>query len=320
MARFFIPAHAECVSSASSYFHPPVRKDVVLDISVKKLYAIRQAQRATHRQANLYKTVLVYNTFKAMVSTAAEPAIGKGVNATNESKQWQHDTRQTGSAAAECSNISSRVCCAPSPNISAVASVVPAIDASSDLAMDVDTDAHVDFGFHIDNEGGEENGGLAAAEAEQSWFDRCIDSMLTDDDQEPQPADYQPSPSLSADDSDDEEEYECEVDAAVVSAGLQHQPHASDDPAQGTLKRSPSSASIQSMCLAADKMQLQMRIDHPGASPAKHSAAAAAADATAKDDGWQKSSFGGHVGGQAWQYANLFLLSSVSLEESPCIY
>ncbi|KAJ2125542.1 hypothetical protein IW147_000894 [Coemansia sp. RSA 720] len=72
MAHFFIPTHTD---TDKSYFHPAVRKDTVLDLSVKKLYAIKHAQRSTHRQANLRKTVLVYNVFKAAVCDTPAPCV-----------------------------------------------------------------------------------------------------------------------------------------------------------------------------------------------------------------------------------------------------
>ncbi|KAJ2503184.1 hypothetical protein GGH96_000433 [Coemansia sp. RSA 1972] len=72
MAHFFIPTHTD---TDKAYFHPAVRKDTVLDLSVKKLYAIKHVQRSTHRQANLRKTVLVYNVFKAAVSETHVPCV-----------------------------------------------------------------------------------------------------------------------------------------------------------------------------------------------------------------------------------------------------
>ncbi|KAJ2147454.1 hypothetical protein IW136_000110 [Coemansia sp. RSA 678] len=73
MAHFFIPTHTDTTDKV--YFHPAVRKDTVLDLSVKKLYAIKHVQRSTHRQANLRKTVLVYNVFKAAVCDTVAPCV-----------------------------------------------------------------------------------------------------------------------------------------------------------------------------------------------------------------------------------------------------
>ncbi|KAJ2357753.1 hypothetical protein GGF43_001267 [Coemansia sp. RSA 2618] len=82
MARFYIPTQPDCTTDRV-YFHPAVRKDTVLDLSVKKLYALKQEQRATHRPADLLKTVLVYNMFKAAVSApSASNGGGAGVGAS----------------------------------------------------------------------------------------------------------------------------------------------------------------------------------------------------------------------------------------------
>ncbi|KAJ2303219.1 hypothetical protein IWW55_003032 [Coemansia sp. RSA 2706] len=74
MARFYI--------STQGGLESVQRKDVVVDLSMKKLAAIKQAQRTTHRQANLRKTVLVYNVFRAAVS---EPAMDVDNRAAEQS-------------------------------------------------------------------------------------------------------------------------------------------------------------------------------------------------------------------------------------------
>ncbi|KAJ2400034.1 hypothetical protein GGF41_008006, partial [Coemansia sp. RSA 2531] len=102
-------------------------------MSLKKLSDMKNTQRATHRPANLLKTVLVYNMFKA-----------------------------------------------------AVAPLTPVVVAPvADLNMEVDEP--------------EESG----AAAEQSWFERCIDNMLTDDSQESMEL---PTTSFCIGDDDDEDD------------------------------------------------------------------------------------------------------------------
>ncbi|KAJ1966429.1 hypothetical protein GGI12_000073 [Dipsacomyces acuminosporus] len=359
MAHFYIPAHSDCGSAASDYFHPPVRKDMLMDISVKKLYAIRNAQRATHRQPRLYKTVLVYNMFKSMANSdkAAGPEEPSGgqMSSGEINKEWQQGKHKTlpviSEEAAECSNTCGSTDHSAQPasqNISASINTPPTRfvpanydQESHDSAMDVDLDnVHIDIAFDSsgssDDQIVEEITGAAAAEAEQSWFDRCIDSMLTDDDQDQATASQQPL-SLSSDedeDDDNDDDYECDLEAAVVLAsGFQRQPNTQppvtkpghpqaivakqqqqqqqQQQQHGLLKRSPSSASIPSLYMAADqKMQLQM-IDHT-VTPA------AAVDGA----GWQEPTFGSshHMSIQHWERPDLFVLSSVSLDKSSHIY
>ncbi|KAJ2017908.1 hypothetical protein GGI14_002681 [Coemansia sp. S680] len=131
MAQFFIPTAS--VDSTGHYYHPAIRHDLALDMSLKKLSDMKNTQRATHRPANLLKTVLVYNMFKA-----------------------------------------------------AVAPLTPVVVAPvADLNMEVDEP--------------EESG----AAAEQSWFERCIDNMLTDDSQESMEL---PTTSFCIGDDDDEDD------------------------------------------------------------------------------------------------------------------
>ncbi|KAJ2887292.1 hypothetical protein H4R27_000090 [Coemansia aciculifera] len=162
MAQFFIPAAP--VDSTGHYYHPAIRHDLALDMSLKKLSDMKSTQRATHRPANLLKTVLVYNMFKAAVAPLAQVA-------------------------------------------------VPAPVPESVLDMDVD----------------EPESGAAA---EQSWFDRCIDNMLTEDSQDSM--DLPTSSFCIGDDEDDEEEEEEEYgeNHGQFSCG-------------GALKRSPSFQSLR---------------------------------------------------------------------------
>ncbi|KAJ2489114.1 hypothetical protein IWW37_004251 [Coemansia sp. RSA 2050] len=157
MAQFFIPTAA--VESTGRHYHPAIRNDVALDMSLKKLGEMKSAQRVTHRPANLLKTVLVYNMFKAAIAPVTQ--------------------------------------------------TVSVVD------------------MEVDNKASEE----AEVAAEQSWFDRCIDNMLTEDSQEAMEV---TSTFCVGEDDDDE-------DVEEVGGGL--------------LKRSPSLQSLSmlagdSQCLA----------------------------------------------------------------------
>ncbi|KAJ2687220.1 hypothetical protein IWW39_003081 [Coemansia spiralis] len=158
MAQFFMPTAT--VESTGRYYHPTIRNDVALDMSLKKLGEMKSAQRATHRPANLLKTVLVYNMFKAAVA------------------------------------------------------LPPVTETVAVLDMEVD-------------EASEE----AEVAAEQSWFDRCIDNMLTEDSQEA----MEVTSSFCVGEDDEDEDVE--------------------DVGGGLLKRSPSLQSLSmlagdSRCLA----------------------------------------------------------------------
>ncbi|KAJ2800650.1 hypothetical protein H4R20_003981 [Coemansia guatemalensis] len=170
MSQLYMTMHGDCKATTdrAGYFHPPIRQDVVLDMSVRKLQTIKQIQRTTHRQADLLKTVLVYNIFKAVVGPPPPSIAPTGLQAVPQDA----DARAGGCDIAQ-----------QQQQLDSVRSST--LDGRSGLDMDVDAD---------------ENG---AAAAEQSWFDHCIDNMLTDDEEE---EDAQLAYALDASDDEDEEE------------------------------------------------------------------------------------------------------------------
>ncbi|KAJ2644529.1 hypothetical protein GGF44_000571 [Coemansia sp. RSA 1694] len=147
---------------AQQFFTPTaatIRHDLALDMSLKKLSDMKTTQRTTHRPANLLKTVLVYNMFKAAIALPT-----------------------------------------PQPL----------------LSMEVD----------------EPESGVAA---EQSWFDRCIDNMLTEDSQE---SSMDSESSFFAtddddDDDDDDEEEEEDEERSVYSVAEPAAGQFTPDPAFG---------------------------------------------------------------------------------------
>ncbi|KAJ1937245.1 hypothetical protein EC988_007949, partial [Linderina pennispora] len=226
-ARFFIPT--------SEYYHPAIRKDQVQSMSVQKLHAIRQHQRSTHRPADLRKTVLVYNVFKA---TMPEAALDGSDNASVQTVAAVSDNDMD-MALQPVGTMNN-----PQPL------VVPKMDCEEEIsaAMDVDIQTDHDDMVRIDDTH------EAAAEAERSWFDRCIDSMLTDEEPEPHgqfphllsPEDYDYD-----DDFEDEDE---EFDAFAYGPGGQRTGISGygtiySQPGTPMLKHSRSSTSIQSLCM-----------------------------------------------------------------------
>ncbi|KAJ2081948.1 hypothetical protein H4R24_001980, partial [Coemansia sp. RSA 988] len=170
-------------TNTEGYFHPPIRQDMVLDMSVRKLQTIKQTQRTTHRQADLLKTVLVYNIFKAAVGLNLPPNASKGLQAVPQ---------EVDSRAGDCD-------IAQQQRLDTVRS--NSLDVHSSLDMDVDAD---------------ENG---AAAAEQSWFDHCIDNMLTEEEEEDAQLPY------CLDTSDEEDDDVCAHDQStypvIVTSAVQ---------------------------------------------------------------------------------------------------
>ncbi|KAJ2559554.1 hypothetical protein EV175_000277 [Coemansia sp. RSA 1933] len=192
MAHFYIPSNApeQCAyygytvqeQQHNRFFHPAVRQEMALDMSLKKLHSIKQAQRTSHRQADLLKTVLVYNMFKAAMCEAPT--------------QINNDNYKN----------------------------------STDCGLDMDIDI---------SGGGNESNQLAdvrmadqyaqndsetaeAEAAEQSWFDRCIDRMLTEDEQD---VDYD---LVEAETEADEKLQDIEFSADKIQ-GLEFSPHGTGD-------------------------------------------------------------------------------------------
>ncbi|KAJ2635389.1 hypothetical protein GGF40_003647 [Coemansia sp. RSA 1286] len=221
MAQFYIPAYAE-QEVAIERDYSPVLQQTALEMSVKKLYSIKQAQKSSHRQANLLKTVLVYNMFKAAVSTSTPETTANTATIVSEPPQ------------------------------------------PSSTGMDVDIEEnnlnHDTDTMEVPNVS--EEADAAAAAAEQSWFDRCIDKMLDEDDLE---MDYDQTLTVSDSDSDSDESDSDDEDDKLQNThtGLGFGRTSEDapvvrifDPTTGdpqecgdgfsSLKRSPSSASIQS--------------------------------------------------------------------------
>ncbi|KAJ1878300.1 hypothetical protein LPJ66_011914, partial [Kickxella alabastrina] len=62
-----MPAHF--YFSATTAFHPPIRQQQALELSIRKLQSIKLSQRSSSKQPSLLKTVLVYNMFKATMAT-----------------------------------------------------------------------------------------------------------------------------------------------------------------------------------------------------------------------------------------------------------
>ncbi|KAJ2524832.1 hypothetical protein GGI11_000537 [Coemansia sp. RSA 2049] len=275
MARFFIPSNAadagascfglrqhSAAAAASSnscaelFYHPAVRQEVALDMSLKKLHSIKQAQRSSHRQADLLKTVLVYNMFKAAMCGGCGEGGGESPSSLPDAEE-------------EC--------------------------AGGAVEMDVDvgcagTEEEQCSGFavDVDRAAPAESETAAAEAAEQSWFDRCIDRMLTEDELE------------NDDDGDDDEDDDCDMSSAPVLLAIAkpafrhsaaaHEAEFSDTqdsvslfledatvapsaasysdeisssshivPSSGFLKRSPSSASIQSLCMQQKEQKQQQQ-------------------------------------------------------------
>ncbi|KAJ2376926.1 hypothetical protein IW150_001690 [Coemansia sp. RSA 2607] len=211
MAHFYISSTHVASSETMDYYTEPVCQQTVLEMSVKKLYAIKKDQRSGNRQASLLKTVLVYNLFKAAM---AEPA-------TNNNASTEPDVQQPSSQSA--------------------------------AEMDVDIDLHtvepvpqhepLDASTLVVPEETETETAAAAVAAEQSWFDHCIDKILTEDDLE---MDY---------DEDDDDEDVAEVDFAqeeCAGAVVIFDPtRGGGEPQESSvLKRSPSSTYINSCQLS----------------------------------------------------------------------
>ncbi|KAJ2712998.1 hypothetical protein H4R19_002468 [Coemansia spiralis] len=155
MAHFYITGPPDDVAGRA-----PAHPGEALDMSVRKLQDIKEAQRATHRQANLRKTVLVYNMFRRAAGTpeAVLPA----------QPQPQHN-------AASCTpdGAADDVCCGP-------ASIVPLSPTDAgELQLPAGMDVDIDAVPNTDSDEGD-------AAAEQSWFDHCLDRILAEDDL-PQP-------------------------------------------------------------------------------------------------------------------------------------
>ncbi|PIA17286.1 hypothetical protein COEREDRAFT_80627 [Coemansia reversa NRRL 1564] len=190
MSQLYMTMHggSEATADTAGYFHPPIRQDMVLEMSVRKLQTIKQIQRTTHRQADLLKTVLVYNIFKAVVSQPPTPT--SNTSAVMQAVPRKPDISAKGYEIAQQQHDS--VCSSE-------------LDGHNGLDMDVDV---------ID-----ENG---AAAAEQSWFDHCIDNMLTEDEEE---EDAQLSYSLDGSDDEDEDKDICTYDQStcpvIVTSAVQ---------------------------------------------------------------------------------------------------
>ncbi|KAJ1795696.1 hypothetical protein LPJ75_007388, partial [Coemansia sp. RSA 2598] len=182
MAQFYIPGYAEHDEAVDSE-HSPLRQQTALELSVKKLYAIKQAQRTSHRQANLLKTVLVYNMFKAAVNPAAPETAGGIATIASEPQQQS-----------------------PSSSSSSMDVDIEEKNSTSDMCVPETTVAAE-----------EADAAAAAAAAEQSWFDRCIDKMLDEDDLE---MDYDQELTASDSDSDSDESDSDEDDVRDSHGGL----------------------------------------------------------------------------------------------------
>ncbi|KAJ1737749.1 hypothetical protein LPJ72_000218 [Coemansia sp. Benny D160-2] len=273
MARFFIPSNAadagaSCFglrqhsaaaagsrnSRAELFYHPAVRQEMALDMSLKKLHSIKQAQRSSHRQADLLKTVLVYNMFKAAMCGGC----GEGE--------------------------------APSSSFSSSLSGKEEECAGGAVEMDVDVGCagtekqSSGFAVDVDRAAPAESETAAAEAAEQSWFDRCIDRMLTEDELEndddgDDDCDMSSAPvlldvgkpsfrdSAAADgaefsDTGDSASLFLE-DATVAPSAASYSDEISSSshivPSSGFLKRSPSSASIQSLCMQQKEQKQQQQ-------------------------------------------------------------
>ncbi|KAJ2772640.1 hypothetical protein IWQ56_001288 [Coemansia nantahalensis] len=173
MAHFYITSPDEMAGRA------PAHPDEALDMSVRKLQDIKETQRATHRQANLLKTVLVYNMFRRATGAPAAPPPARP----------QHNAAR----------------CTPAAAAAGVVPVSPADSgelrpAAAATAMDVCPDACPDACLDSDPDEGADEGGPAA---EQSWFDHCLDRMLIEDDQS---MGCQPPPVLSSSDDEGDED------------------------------------------------------------------------------------------------------------------
>ncbi|KAJ1723522.1 hypothetical protein LPJ53_002134 [Coemansia erecta] len=209
MAHFYISSTHVASSETMGYSIEPVRQQTVLDMSVKKLYAIKKDQRSGNRQASLLKTVLVYNLFKAAMT---EPA-------TKDNAAAEPDVQASSSQSA----------------------------AEMDVDIELDTVELVpqqepsDASTLVVPEETETAAAAAAAAAEQSWFDHCIDKILTEDD-------------LEMDYDEDEDEDVAEADFAqeeCAGAVVIFDPTRGGEPQESSvLKRSPSSTYINSCQLS----------------------------------------------------------------------
>ncbi|KAJ2399052.1 hypothetical protein GGI23_002880 [Coemansia sp. RSA 2559] len=232
MTQFYIPSNApeQCMyygytlqeQQHNRFFHPAVRQEMALDMSLKKLHSIKLAQRSSHRQADLLKTVLVYNMFKAAMCSAP-------TQNTNDNYKNSADCGLDMDVDIGCGNESSKW--------------ASSVRAADDVQMDQDSET------------------AEAEAAEQSWFDRCIDRVLTEDEQDidygqPETDEKKPQDILVSRGS------ECSAssddgpileDATVASPTEEYIDGAASHivpdtgTAGATLKRSPSSASIQSL-------------------------------------------------------------------------
>ncbi|KAJ2782266.1 hypothetical protein GGI15_002964 [Coemansia interrupta] len=208
MAHFYISSTHVASSETMGYRMEPVHQQTVLDMSVKKLYAIKKDQRSGNRQASLLKTVLVYNLFKAAM---AEPA-------TKDNGTVEPDVQPSSSQSAAEMDVDVEL-----DTVELVPQQEPS-DAST-LIVPEETETAV----------------AAAVAAEQSWFDHCIDKILTEDD-------------LEMDYDEDEDEDVGEVDFAqeeCAGAVVIFDPTRGGEPQESSvLKRSPSSTYINSCQLS----------------------------------------------------------------------
>ncbi|KAJ1795085.1 hypothetical protein LPJ59_004408 [Coemansia sp. RSA 2399] len=297
MTQFYIPSNApeQCMyygytvqeQQHNQFFHPAVRQEMALDMSLKKLHSIKQAQRSSHRQADLLKTVLVYNMFKAAMCSAPTQ------NTNNNYKN-----------SADC-GLDMDVDISGGNEGSQWASSVRAVD---DVQMDQDSET------------------AAAEAAEQSWFDRCIDRVLTEDEQDvdygqPETDGKKPQDvlfsrglefSAAADDgllledatvaSPTEEYIDGSAGHIVPDTGS----------AGPTLKRSPSSASIQSLRMQQKQndenalLLLATASSHHNQQRHRASTSNDTTDDAVIGGGPTTASYTVHVSSHPWQYANLY--------------
>ncbi|KAJ1938461.1 hypothetical protein FBU59_004428, partial [Linderina macrospora] len=209
--------------------------------------------------------------------------------------------------------------------------VVPGVDCEEEISAAMDVDILIDHNDMVQTDDTPE----AAAEAERSWFDQCIDSMLTDE--EPEPPGQFPH-LLSPEDYEYDDEFEDEdeeFDSFTYGPGGQRTGVSGygtiySQPGAPMLKHSRSSTSIQSLCMmerdgnigahdAAEK-------DTAGANQPRYQQGIgrmdiSAARGDARSDSWQESSAPGHVGGRGWDnYTNFFSVGSMALEKRSPVY
>ncbi|KAJ1731722.1 hypothetical protein LPJ61_002391 [Coemansia biformis] len=287
MAHFYISTPDEAPAAADSL--APARPELALDMSVRKLQEIKHAQRTTHRQANLRKTVLVYNMFrqaagapKALQPAPPPPPQHNGAGCTPGAQHSPPDAATIDAC-----------CCGPT-------SIVPLGPADTVELQAGGAGMDVDAGPATVPDATADEGGVAD---EQSWFDHCIDKMLTEDDQD---GGCQPPFSLSASDDDDDDDEGDDGD----SDG----PGGSGGGSGCALKRSPQS-SIQSLCALGSGGGAAHGIGR------QHLAIPTAA--ASECDRWQQESsmVGAHVSTERWKYTDLLVVSSVAVgTPAACIY